>query len=546
VEPTPGEVSVGNANPERYSITEMKEEDKMRSTRRLAAASTVVLTILAAAAVSQTVRVTTEGETLTVRRNAQAIMYREGDSTAVSMVGTSIAPAAIGKAEVKRKEGRTRIRVEMRNFVNPQSLGPYYTTYVLWAISPEGQADNLAEMPFKRDVDIDVTTPLQTFALIITAEPYSAVKLPSPVVISENEMRPGTKGVARTSRIIYRGDPGIFYVISPDAPSIAADYNTPLIILGARRSVEIARRAGADRYAEAELRHAEIKLAVLEQTWSDNKKVEEKLGGVAREVMHLAEHARELAVERSAEARLNSERQAARNTIAEARSEANQAKQEANEAKDQAEVARQQAAAYRDAMARAQQEADLARQRVRDAQTDADRAKANEELARAQAEQARLEAEQARKDKAAAEQQLFISLSQILDTRREARGLIVSLSDVLFDFNKATLKPGAREKLSKLAGILIAYPGQYRLQIEGHTDSIGSEEYNLRLSQDRAESVRYYLVQAGVHSDRIAEVRGMGKSVPVASNDTPEGRQMNRRVEIVISDLITAAGVSNR
>jgi len=505
---------------------------------KLVAASTGVLCILAAAVLAQAVSVRPEGQVLTAGRNALAIMYQEGDGTSVTMAGTSIAPDVIGKAEVKRKQGRTRIRVEMKNFANPQTLGAYYTTYVLWAISPEGQADNLAEMPFKSDVDIDVTTPLQTFALIITAEPYSAVKLPSPVVISENVMRPGTRGVARTSRIKYSGDPGTFYVVSSaTAPSIAADYNTPLIILGARRSVEIARRAGADRYADTELRQAEIKLAVLEQTWSNNRKVEEKLGGVAREVMHLAEHARELALDRAAQAELSAERRAARNTIAEARSEADQARLQADAAHDEAERAKQQAAAYREEMARAQQEADLARQRVRDAQTDADRAKANEELARAQAEQSRLEAEQAKRDKAAAEQQLFISLSQILETRREARGLIVSLSDVLFDFNKATLKPGAREKLSKLSGILIAYPGPYRLQIEGHTDSVGSDEYNFRLSQDRAESVRYYLVQSGVASNRIAAVRGLGKTLPVASNDTPEGRQMNRRVEIVISDL---------
>jgi outer membrane protein OmpA-like peptidoglycan-associated protein len=507
---------------------------------RVLAACTGLVAILAAAGVSQMVRVKSDGESLTVMRNALAIMYREGDGTSVSMAGTPIAPGLIGKAEVKRKEGRTRIRLEMKNLVNPQTLGAYYTTYVLWAISPEGQADNLAEMPFKSDVDIEVTTPLQTFALIITAEPYSAVKLPSPVVIAENVMRPGTKGVAQTSRIKYSGDAGTLYVVSaPGALSIAADLNTPLIILGARRSVEIARRAGAETYAAAELHQAEIKLAVLEQTWSDSRKVEEKLGGVARDVMHLAEHARELAVERSREARLSAERRAARDSIAEARSEA-------DEAKDEAERARQQAAAYRDAMARSQQEADLARQRLKDAQTDADRAKANEELARAQAEQARLEAEQARKDKAAAEQQLFISLSQILETRREARGLIVSLSDVLFDFNKATLKPGAREKLSKLAGVLIAYPGPYRIQIEGHTDSIGTEEYNLRLSQDRAEAVRYYMVQAGVATNRIADVRGMGKIMPVASNDTPEGRQMNRRVEIVISDLVMTENTSNR
>ena len=511
----------------------------MRSIKS-AATGTILLALLATGALSQTVRVKSDDGVLTVSRNALSIRYLEGASTSISMAGTSIAPGSVGKAEIKRKEGRTRIKLEMRNLANPQSLGAYYTTYVFWAISPEGQADNLAEMPFKSDVDIEVTTPLQTFALIITAEPYSAVRLPSPVIIAENMMRPGTKGVAETSRIRYSGDAGSLYVVSsPGAPSITADYTTPLIVLGARRSVEVARRAGAERYADAELRQAEIKLAALDQIWSDTRKAEEKLGGVAREVMHLAEHARELAVERSIQARLNAERRESRNTIAEARSQA-------EEARDEAERARRQASEYRDAMARAQQEADLARQRVADAQTDADRARANEELARAQAEQARLEADQARKDKAAAEEQLFISLSQILETRREARGLIVSLSDVLFDFNKSTLKPGAREKLSKLAGVLIAFPGPYRLQIEGHTDSVGSEDYNLKLSQDRAESVRYYLTQAGVAGDRIAHVRGMGKALPVATNDTPEGRQLNRRVEIVISDLASPVSTSNQ
>jgi outer membrane protein OmpA-like peptidoglycan-associated protein len=186
-------------------------------------------------------------------------------------------------------------------------------------------------------------------------------------------------------------------------------------------------------------------------------------------------------------------------------------------------------------------------QRVEQAQTEAERAKANEELARLQAERARLESEQAKRERAEMQQRLFVSLSEILETRREvARGLIVSLSDVLFDFNKATLKPGAREKLSKLAGILLAYPGNYRMEIEGHTDAIGSEEYNLRLSEGRAGAVRDYLLQVGIPPNRLMATGGLGKSRPVATNDTPEGRQMNRRVEIVIADTELAPTVSNR
>jgi outer membrane protein OmpA-like peptidoglycan-associated protein len=197
-------------------------------------------------------------------------------------------------------------------------------------------------------------------------------------------------------------------------------------------------------------------------------------------------------------------------------------------------------------MKRAESEAELARQKVSQAQTEADRAKANEELARIEAERARLQAEQARQERDQARQRLYTSLSEILEVRREARGLIVNLSDVLFDFDKASLKPGAREKLSKLAGILLAYPGAYRIEIEGHTDAIGSEEYNLKLSQARAESVCEYLKQAGVTTERIIAVRGFGKLRPVASNDSDAGRQVNRRVEIIIADAELEPARANR
>jgi outer membrane protein OmpA-like peptidoglycan-associated protein len=245
--------------------------------------------------------------------------------------------------------------------------------------------------------------------------------------------------------------------------------------------------------------------------------------------MRLAEQARSLATEREQQALLETERRTADRTIARAQSEADRAK-------DEAEQAKEQAANYREALERSTTELAQARQRVDQAQTEADRAKANEELARVQAEHARLEADQARGERDAAQQRLFVSLSAILETRREARGLIVSLSDVLFDFNQATLKPGAKEKLSKLAGILLAYPDRYRMEIEGHTDAIGSDEYNLKLSEMRAFSVRDYLRQAGIESTRIVAVRGFGKTRPVTTNDTSEGRQMNRRVELIIAD----------
>lgn len=493
---------------------------------KLMMASVLFLLMPAGFIFAQTTQVkhgTTTSSVMIAKRSTLAIKYRVDNDTKIDMVGTTLAPRIKGEAEVNNKDGRTRIELTLTNLRHPQSLGALYTTYILWAVAPEGQAENLGSLSNKGTLRIDATTSFQTFGLIITAEPHEAVKLPSPVIVAENALRKGTKGGIESSQIEYRGDTGDLYAVSTSRTPIGADYNTPLLVLGARRAVEIAQRSGAQRLAEAELREAEVKLTALEHSWPQQRNDEEKFAALARDVMRLGEHARTLAVDRAEQARLEAERRTAHRTIAQAKFEADQAKVEAERSEREAALSRQREA-------QAQAEAERAR-------ANEERAKANEGLARSEAESARLQAEQAKRERDQAQQRLFISLSEILETRREARGLIVSLSDVLFDFNKATLKPGAREKLSKLAGILLAYPGNYRMEIEGHTDSIGSEEYNLRLSQSRAESVRDYLAQAGLPSSRIIATRGMGKSQPVADNSTAAGRQVNRRVELIIADV---------
>jgi len=477
-----------------------------------------------------------DSQWIAVKRKTLAVRYKNNDSTTVNMVGSAIAPRAMGKAEIKHENGRTRIKLEIEDIGNPQAIGPFYTTFVLWAIAPEGQADNLAELPIKTKINIDVTTNFQTFGLIITAEPHSAVKLPSPVIVAENTLRRGTEGGIQTSSIEYTGDPGTFYAASSSEPLLNADYNTPLLILGARRSVEIARRAGARHYAEIELRDAEVKLASLEQTWPERRKDQERYSGAAHDVMRIAENARTQAVERGAQARLANERRDNALTLGQAQNDADRAQNKADRAQNEADSANARAATDRDAMTRAQIESAAARARAEQAQNETDKAKVNEEIARSEAERARLDTQMMKQQQSDVQQRLYISLSEILETRREARGLIVNLSDVLFDFNQATLKPGAREKLSKLAGILLAYTGSYRMQIEGHTDSVGSQDYNQKLSEDRAQAVHDYLISSALPADRMNAVRGFGKIRPVATNDTAEGRQTNRRVEIVISD----------
>jgi len=498
----------------------------MKTIRRIAVA---IAALSALALISYGQRVVTT-DAIDVKRSTLAISYPEGHDSSVNIIGTSLSPTIDGKAKIERKSGRTRIKLDIDRLPNPQSLGAFYTTYILWAIAPEGQPDSLAELGIKDKTEIDVTTTFQTFGLIITAEPYATVKHPSPIIVAENTLRKNTEGGITSSKVEYLGDPGTLYVVSmPGFAAIDADFNTPLDVLGARRSVEIARRARAHQFAETELNDAEVKLAALEQIWPADRKDQKRYDALAHDVMRLAEHARTAANERAEIARLENERRAARNTIARAENEADRARAEAGAARDEA-------ANYKAAMDAAKQEAALAKERVEQAKTDADREKANAELAKAEAEEARLQAEQAKQERDAAQANLYKSLSAILETRREARGLIINLSDVLFDLDKSTLKPGAREKLAKLTGILMAYPGAYHVQIEGYTDSTGGVDYNQKLSESRAQSVHDYLVQSGLTAERITSTRGFGLNNPVATNDTAEGRQMNRRVEIIISD----------
>jgi outer membrane protein OmpA-like peptidoglycan-associated protein len=402
---------------------------------------------------------------------------------------------------------------------------------VLWAVAPEGRAESLVELPHGRGIRVEATTSLPAFGLILTAEPYAAVTRPGWRLIAQSAAGDQTRGRVQAATFEYEVEP------ERHGGGGRPDFKTPLLVLGARRAIEMAQAAGAPEFAEAELREAEVKQAALEQLWSRKTRLSKEAEVMARDVMRLAEHSRTLSADRMALAGRAAERSRAQAAIVRAQTEANLASIQAEEQRAQAERERRQAERERQDAERARQEALQAKQVTRLAETEAERARAGEELARSEAERAKRETEQARQENAEMQERLFRSLSAILDTRREARGLIVSLSDVLFDFNRASLKPGAREKLSKLAGILLAYPGPFAIEIEGHTDSVGSDEYNLRLSRDRALSVSAYIREAGIPAARITQVTGFGESRPVASNDNDTGRQMNRRVELVITDL---------
>jgi outer membrane protein OmpA-like peptidoglycan-associated protein len=399
-------------------------------------------------------------------RSALAIRYEEGKSTAIRMDGTPLAPRLKGKAKVATDGGNAAIEIEFDDLPPAIKVAPGYATYVLWAITPDGRTENLGEFPWRGDPKMKASLPVQRFALIVTAEPYSAVARPSPRIVSEDKLKDG-EDVATTGGVSYLGDDGKIYGGSgPETNS-----KTPEPVAAARLSVQIARRAGADTFAKGEISQAVSTLSRMESAYQDKPKDEGRWGSFARETQSLAHAARTTAGQRRADAVIANERQA-------------QAK----------------------AAAAAQQQSLAAQQQAAFEQTSA----------------AMKRAEQAVQERDAPAQQLESSLNSILETKRSARGLVVNIGDVLFDLGQASLRPEARERLSRLSGVLLAYPGPYTLEFEGHTDSTGADELNNRLSDARASAVRDYLVGAGVRGDRVIGTRGFGKSNPVASNDTAD------------------------
>jgi len=471
-------------------------------------------------------------------RTTKAVNYRHrGGSTTVDMRGTDLMPEVGGHAKVDGKGGRLAISVELTHLQPASKFGGQFLTYVLWAITPEGRAVNLGEiLPGDNGKDkIDVTTDLQAFGLIVTAEPYYSVTHPSNQVVAENIIRQETKGFEEPIDAKFDVLEGAQYTIDVPAnqlPSSQASASVPLDLLEARNAVAIAKAAGAEHYAPDSLAKAEDMLQRAEDYYQ-RKQGRTPIGTASRGATQMAEDARVLTLRRIEQEKLDAERRAHEEAQAKAEADARAAQDQAAQAQAQAdEDARRRAAAEQaQAEAQRQQAAALAQQQQAEAATAAaNQAAAESERQRAEADRQRQDAIRQKEEMRA---RLLAQLNQVLQTRDTARGLIVSMPDVLFDFNKYTLKPEARERLARISGIVLAYP-DLKLQIEGYTDSIGSDEYNQTLSDKRAEAVRDYLVSSGVSMNNVA-AQGMGKADPIADNSTAAGRKLNRRVEMIVS-----------
>ena len=457
-----------------------------------------------------------------VGREVPAINYfhRHG-STKIEFQGTSLLPAAKGSAKVDAQLGRTVINAEFQGLSPANGFGTEYLTYVLWAITPEGRPMNLGEVlptGSKDKNQITVTTNLQAFGLIITAEPYYAVSMPSDIVVMQNMVGDRTQGVIEQvnahysllPRGAYAETAGRHTVLHP----VTRDERSPLELYEAQNAMQIAEAAGADKYAADTIATAKTAMKNAEDINSHSRDRKETIT-FAREAVQSAEDARIITIrkikaeddEAARQARLNAEQQAQQSQLA---------AQQAQMAAQQSQLAAEQEAAQRAKADAARAEAEAQAEKARQAQQ--------------QAEQAAQQAAQQAND---ARERLRNQLNQVLQTTETARGLIVNMSDVLCDFNKYTLKSEAREKLAKVSGILLAYP-DLKVQVEGYTDNIGSDEYNQKLSEQRADGVREYLVAQSV-SDSNVTAKGFGMADPVADNTTNQGRAKNRRVELVVS-----------
>ena len=446
-----------------------------------------------------------------VQRDLDAVNYfHRSGSTKVNLRGTTLLPAAKGEAKVTSERGGITIDAKFEGLPPANGYGPEYLTYVLWAITPDGRPSNLGEvLPAGTKGNITVTTSFQSFGLIITAEPYFSVSQPSDVVVMQNEIiQDRTQGVLEKVNAHYSLLPRGAYAETEGSKSIphpiTRDEKSPLELYEAYNAIRIAQAAGADKYAADIMAQANQDLKNASDIDSNKHGDKKMLITFARQAVGRAEDARLVTLRKQA---------------AERQQNAIDARRAAEESAQQSQLQAQQSQAQAEQAAAAK------------AQADAERAKAEAEAAEARARAA--QASKAADDSNAIRERLRAQLNSVLATSESARGLIVNLSDVLFDTGKYTLKPDTKIAMAKVSGILQAYPG-LKVQVEGYTDSVGGDEYNQKLSENRAGAVRDFLVSQGVSMDNISAT-GFGKNSPVADNGSAAGRAKNRRVNLVVS-----------
>jgi outer membrane protein OmpA-like peptidoglycan-associated protein len=487
---------------------------------------TAFLLLLAGAAFAQQ---SSGGDT---KRRTIAITYPSKGKIDVKLTGTTRTPKANAGAQVQRVRGLTQVEIELDDMVPAYLLGADYTTYVLWAITPEGQVENMGEFRLNGSRSkLRATTRFDTFSMIVTAEPHYAVTKPSRLVVLENVPPKGPVAL-QSAEIFFTGDSGRYFSDDQLPEATTKEWaKQPIELLGARRAVDIARRARAEEFAKTDLSDALDSLSKAETSYLNGDRPTTELLG--RKSIREAERARELAEER-AEAKAIRDRD---REHAEAIAASEHDKQELLDKVADLEAELRVSESGRQ---RAEEEAERAHDETADLRVQVRNLQAQVDTVTEQARQAEdrlgmIEKERESERQANQRVQSYQSLNQMLapvaTVQSDARGFKVVLPDSLFDPRTGSLRQTAAAKLNPIAGVLLGQPG-VEFVIEGYLDDRGQPDAVLQASQLRAQAVGDFLSAAGVASDRF-KVTGYGSANPVASNKTLKGRTANRRVELV-------------
>ncbi|MBS1955174.1 MAG: OmpA family protein [Cyanobacteria bacterium SZAS-4] len=453
----------------------------------------------------------------------------------VNMAGTSVASQASGNAWVDPRQGATSIILRVSSMPQATSLGAEFLTYVLWTVSPDGTTTNLGEINLDNNGNgkLEVKSQSQTFAMIVTAEPYYAVSIPSQVIVLENQNITGQIYPDNSYKLMKRSE----YAQAGNPLALTPNLKqAPLDMYEARNAVDIAKNRGAEQYAPQIFAQAKTSLQLAENCVAQNSNNNDIISA-ARQAIQFAEDARSLTAQK-----LLAQRIEAAKLAAAAQAKATAEAQAAKEAKRQAELtAAKEAEMNAQAAAAAAQAAAAAAQQKAAADIAAADAAAKAQVLQAAAAQADAEAAKARAATVALRTQLLQQLNAVLQTSETSRGLVVNMADVLFDLGKYTLSTDAQLKLAKLSGIIAAHPG-LNLSIEGYTDNTGTPAFNMKLSQQRADAVRQNLITEGLPAATISS-KGLGQADPIADNSTAAGRQLNRRVDIIVSGSVIGINI---
>lgn len=488
-----------------------------------------------------------------VPRQTLAITYPQDENVVVKFKGTTRFPRMNGEAKVKRtKRNGTEVDLAVNRMPRPFELGAGYATYVLWAISPDGQVDNLGEIKRRGflwfDSKISVTTPLQTFALIVTAEPHFLVKRPSKAIMLENLNPVSAPGmvVATTRTIQYFGNSSDYFN-DPRTPEIAeTDYSkTPSTVLQAKQAVALARYAGAQRDAAPELQTAETFLQNAENEWAA-KRAEEEVDITARQAISAAVKAEDTA-------RIHKDAREKRNEKTVQDAELQKAEYKYEDALQQVENLKFELA--REQRSRELVERDLqnATKQIKDLREDnanlraeADKAKqeayeAKLQIAKIQGEKETIEKQKLEQEKVSKMQAsiplLMDSLKSFGTVKQTERGIVLTLAETYWSGPRVSgFATTAEPKLTGIANVLSGAT-DYKFAIESHTDNKGTLADLDTLTQERAQAIADKLMSLGIAENRI-QPRGFGASMPIAPNTTNPNRAKNRRVDLILMPIV--------